>query len=145
MSYAVEQPTPEAIGALKGPAVLEFGTDWCGVCMRAERHILAGLQERVQHIKVENTGIAPWIDRMLTSEELGHLKPARACFDAALAATGTRAEEAWMIGDDHEADVVGAHEAGWRAVYFDPSEGTIPGSPAIARVAALRELLAVLP
>ena len=108
-------------------------------------HILTNGFSEVQHIKVENTGIAPWIDRMLTSEELGHLKPARACFDAALAATGTRAEEAWMIGDDHEADVVGAHEAGWRAVYFDPSEGTIPGSPAVARVAALRELLAVLP
>ena len=33
-----------------------------------------------------------------------------------------RPEQAWMIGDDHEADVVGAVAAGWRAVHFSPEE-----------------------
>jgi putative hydrolase of the HAD superfamily len=108
-------------------------------------HILTNGFSEVQHIKVVNTGIAPWIDRMLTSEELGCLKPARACFDAALALTNTSAEEAWMIGDDHEADIVGAHEAGWRAVYFDPDHTGIHDSPAVARVTSLIDLLAVLP
>jgi putative hydrolase of the HAD superfamily len=108
-------------------------------------HILTNGFSEVQHIKVENTGIAQWIDHLLTSEELGHLKPARACFDAALQWTGVKAEQAWMIGDDHAADVIGAHEAGWKTVFFNPDGTPEDDSPASATVVALRELLAVLP
>lgn len=43
-------------------------------------------------------------------------KPTRAYFDAALAGLGTGAEEAWMVGDDVEADVGGAKAAGLRGV-----------------------------
>ena len=108
-------------------------------------HILTNGFSEIQHIKVENTGIAQWIDALLTSEQLGALKPARKCYEGALEATGALANQAWMIGDDHEADVVGAHEAGWKSVYFNPSGGEIDGSPAVATVSTLRELLAVLP
>lgn len=108
-------------------------------------HILTNGFSEVQHIKVENTGISRWIDHLLTSEELGHLKPARACFDAALKATGATAERAWMIGDDHAADVEGAHAAGWRAIHFEPAGAFPEGSPAVAAVTHLRDLLAVLP
>ena len=108
-------------------------------------HILTNGFSEVQHIKVENTGIAQWIDHLLTSEELGHLKPARACFDAALQWTGAATEQAWMIGDDHAADVVGAHEAGWKTIFFNPEGNPEEGSPASATIKELRELLAVLP
>ena len=108
-------------------------------------HILTNGFSEVQHIKVENTGIAAHIDRLLTSEELGYLKPARACYDAALAVTGAKAVDCWMIGDDHAADIVGAHEAGWRAVHFDPTGEFPADSPAVAAVSHLRDLLAVLP
>jgi len=108
-------------------------------------HILTNGFSEVQHIKVENTGISNWIDALLTSEELGSLKPARSCFDAALKVTGASVQQAWMIGDDHEADVVGAHQAGWKSVHFDP-EGQHPeDTPADATVSHLRDLLAVLP
>jgi|AOAMet1_18_M0_10_1038524.scaffolds.fasta_scaffold06899_3 putative hydrolase of the HAD superfamily len=110
-----------------------------------EIHILTNGFSEVQHIKVKNTGISEWIDQLLTSEELGHLKPARACFDAALACTGVRKEQAWMIGDDHEADVIGAHKAGWKTVFFSPDDHAESDSPASATVGALQELLAVLP
>jgi len=43
-------------------------------------------------------------------------KPSRAFFEAALAALGTRPEEATMVGDDVEADVGGAKTLGLRAV-----------------------------
>lgn len=110
-----------------------------------EIHILTNGFSEVQHIKVKNTGISEWVDHLLTSEELGHLKPARACFDAALQWTGVRREQAWMIGDDHEADVIGAHNAGWKTVFYCPEDRTEPDSPASATVGTLQELLAVLP
>lgn len=108
-------------------------------------HILTNGFSEVQHIKVDNTGIGHYVDHLLTSEELGHLKPARACFDAALERVGATAAQAWMIGDDHGADVVGAHEAGWRAVHYDADGDAREDSPAFARVGDLRELLAILP
>jgi ribonucleotide monophosphatase NagD (HAD superfamily) len=43
-------------------------------------------------------------------------KPTRAYFDAALAGLGAGAEEAWMVGDDVEADVGGAKAAGLKGV-----------------------------
>jgi HAD superfamily hydrolase (TIGR01458 family) len=43
-------------------------------------------------------------------------KPARAYFQAALAALGAAAEDATMVGDDVEADVVAAKRAGLRGV-----------------------------
>lgn len=54
MTYAVEQPSPESIRSLTGAAVLEFGTNWCGVCIHAEPDIRAGLAGAVTHIKVED-------------------------------------------------------------------------------------------
>jgi FMN phosphatase YigB (HAD superfamily) len=49
-----------------------------------------------------------------------------------------------MIGDDHAADVVGAHEAGWRSVHFDPDGNHPSDTPSTATVSDLRELLAIL-
>jgi HAD superfamily hydrolase (TIGR01458 family) len=43
-------------------------------------------------------------------------KPTRAYFDAALAELGAGAGEAWMVGDDVEADVGGAKAAGLKGV-----------------------------
>lgn len=36
MSYATKAPARNEIDALSGPAVLEFGTDWCGYCQGAQ-------------------------------------------------------------------------------------------------------------
>lgn len=49
-------PTREAIDALKGVAVLEFGTPWCGFCQRAQPLIQQALEDQaaVEHIKVED-------------------------------------------------------------------------------------------
>lgn len=108
-------------------------------------HILTNGFKEVQHIKVANTGIGDHVEAVWTSDELGHLKPALACYEGALLGSGARPEEAWMIGDDHEADVVGAHRAGWKAIHYAPAGETPEGSPAEASVAHLEELLAILP
>ena len=108
-------------------------------------HILTNGFKEVQHIKVRNTGIGDHVDAVWTSDELGHLKPLPACFEGALRGAGGAVESAWMIGDDHEADVVGAHACGWKSVHFAPNGDTPADSPAVASVAHLRELLAVLP
>lgn len=34
--YSATEPTRAELAALPGPTVLEFGTDWCGHCRRAQ-------------------------------------------------------------------------------------------------------------
>jgi len=50
------EPTPEAISAMRGPAVLEFGTTWCGHCIAAQPLVEAALTARpdVPHLRVED-------------------------------------------------------------------------------------------
>ena len=50
------EPTRQAIDALKGANLLEFGTPWCGYCQRAQpllQSALAAAPDR-PHIKVED-------------------------------------------------------------------------------------------
>ncbi|WP_028104625.1 thioredoxin family protein [Pseudoduganella violaceinigra] len=54
--YKAEQPTRADIEALTGPAVLEFGTNWCGYCRAAQPHIAQAYREYapIPHFKVED-------------------------------------------------------------------------------------------
>ena len=53
-AYGAVEPSREEIDALKGPAVLEFGTSWCGHCRAAQPHIAAALADHpaVCHLKI---------------------------------------------------------------------------------------------
>jgi len=54
--YAAEQPAREAIDALRGAAVIEFGTNWCGICKAAQPLIGEAFARHpgVRHLKVED-------------------------------------------------------------------------------------------
>jgi putative hydrolase of the HAD superfamily len=47
---------------------------------------------------------------------VGYLKPHPLIFQTALRCVGTQPDETVFVGDDPEADIVGAHKAGLRAV-----------------------------
>lgn len=54
--HLAQNPTIEEVEALRGNAVLEFGTAWCGYCQGAQgliREALAG-RDDVQHLKAED-------------------------------------------------------------------------------------------
>ncbi|RKJ94174.1 thioredoxin family protein [Alicycliphilus denitrificans] len=55
-THLAQPPTREAVDQLQGPAVLEFGTPWCGHCQRAQPLIEQAFkdQDGVQHLKVED-------------------------------------------------------------------------------------------
>jgi len=55
--YDSTQPTRDAVNALPGDTVVEFGTNWCGICSAAAPHIEAALASRLpglRHLRVED-------------------------------------------------------------------------------------------
>lgn len=82
---------------------------------------------------------------VLVSDELGAVKPARAAFDALVAALGVPREHVWYVGDNPVGDVGGALAAGLRAVWFDWEGLSYPQDvpPPTLRIASLRELEAL--
>ena len=76
--------------------------------------------EEVQHIKVERCGLSPFFKSVLTSDALGVKKPNAGIFKLALELSNSSAENAVMLGDSLESDIIGAREAGWGQVYYNP-------------------------
>lgn len=90
------------------------------------------------HDALEQTGLAPLLDGVLTSAEVGSAKPDGEIFARGLALAGVEAAAALHVGDDLDADVGGARAAGIdvRLVLRDGSV-----APAgVATVRSLREL-----
>ncbi len=54
--YSVAQPSRAEIDALAGPALLEFGTGWCGHCRATQAPLAAAFAQHpaVPHIRVED-------------------------------------------------------------------------------------------
>jgi HAD superfamily hydrolase (TIGR01549 family) len=101
--------------------------------------VLTNHLRKIQVAKLESCGLTELIDFMVTSEDVGHLKPAAEIFQAALNQAGVGPTDAVMVGDSWEGDVVGAKEAGLRAVWFNPrAEEPRSGSLDVGRVAELR-------
>jgi thioredoxin 1 len=55
-AYENPGPKPAEVEAIPGPALLEFGTSWCGHCLAAQAPIAAALAQfpGVRHVKVED-------------------------------------------------------------------------------------------
>ncbi|PXX91640.1 thiol reductase thioredoxin [Marinobacter vulgaris] len=54
--YTPESISPEELAHTQGPLLIEFGTNWCGFCQSAQRHIEAAMERHsgVEHVKVED-------------------------------------------------------------------------------------------
>jgi HAD superfamily hydrolase (TIGR01549 family) len=72
-----------------------------------------------QEGKLRHTGMDHLIDVLVTSESAGAIKPEPGIFEEAIRQAGCRPAEAVMVGDSWEADIVGARDAGLRAVWFN--------------------------
>ncbi len=54
--YSEAAPTRAEVDAMAGPVLLDFGTDWCGFCQRAQPAVdqVLAAHPQVRHIKVED-------------------------------------------------------------------------------------------
>lgn len=82
-------------------------------------HIITNGFKAVQFLKMRNSGILDYFETITTSEDAGVKKPHRVIFERALEDAGASIAESVMIGDNVEADILGAMEIGMRAILFN--------------------------
>lgn len=83
-------------------------------------HIITNGFREVQTIKLEKSGLIDYFDIVVCSEDVGYQKPSIHVFKHALDKVGGKANESIMIGDSLQADIIGAENAGIKAIFFDP-------------------------
>ncbi|WP_020531795.1 YjjG family noncanonical pyrimidine nucleotidase [Flexithrix dorotheae] len=102
-------------------------------------HILSNGFGDVQSIKLEMSNIAHFFDCVITSETTGHKKPSKEIFDYAIASVEGNGEDMIMIGDNPETDIMGAINAGWDTIFYNPQKKKSPHSSTI-EVKSLEEI-----
>lgn len=96
--------------------------DYCTTDSKYCLHLITNGFETTQWMKLQYSGISGYFKEIITSEKSHALKPHADIFDYALKATGAVMEESIMIGDALEVDVMGALNAGWDQVYYNPAK-----------------------
>ncbi|MGB5322639.1 YjjG family noncanonical pyrimidine nucleotidase [Lutimonas sp.] len=80
-------------------------------------HIITNGFEEVQIRKLRNSNLSPFFDQVITSEKVGVKKPNPVIFEYALEIAGADAHDSVMIGDNFEADIIGAMDVGMQAIF----------------------------
>ncbi len=82
-------------------------------------HIITNGFEEVQFKKLKNSNLLPFFDKIITSEKVGVKKPNPKIFQYAMDISGASSKESIMIGDNFEADILGAINAGMQAIFCE--------------------------
>ena len=102
--------------------------------------------EEIQHIKVEQSGLGPYLKEIITSEMAGAKKPSPEIFRFACRRVGAEPYRCVMVGDDFLNDIVGAEKIGMKTVYFNPQDRPFPSDYAgdALLIRSLKELEGIL-
>lgn len=94
---------------------------------------------------LEELDLLPYFDTTLDSTLVGMTKPDPRIFEEALRRLGASAEQAWMVGDNWNADIRPARGLGLRTCWVAPPGRDLPEPEGpTARITRLPELEAVL-
>ena len=92
---------------------------------------------------LDNLGLTPWLQVVVTSLNTGFNKPSPEIFREAASRAGIQPYEAIYVGDQYQIDVVGANQAGMKGILLDRADyfANAPGCP---RLSSLEQLVAYL-
>jgi 2-haloalkanoic acid dehalogenase type II len=79
-----------------------------------------------QQEKLHHLGMSGLVDALITSEEVGVLKPDPRIYEVALARLGANPAETVMVGDNWQADVLGALAVGIRPLWLNRTGAARP-------------------
>ena len=82
-------------------------------------HIITNGFAEIQSTKLKMSKIDIFFDEVITSEAIGVKKPHPLIFTHALELAGADVTESLMVGDNYEADIIGAINSNIPAIYFN--------------------------
>ena len=82
-------------------------------------HIITNGFDLVQHHKIQNSGLSPYFDKIITAEKVGFKKPNPLIFKYAIEVANASFSNSLMIGDSFEADILGSLKQGMGAIHFN--------------------------
>lgn len=82
-------------------------------------HLITNGFNEVQHSKLSNSNLTKYFKEVITSENANSLKPNKEIFEFALKISGASLNESIMIGDNIDADIKGAMNAGLDTVFVN--------------------------
>ena len=107
-----------------------------------QMHIITNGFEEVQLRKLRNSNLLPFFDKIITSEKVGVKKPNPKIFHYAMEMTGASSAESIMIGDNFEADILGARNVGMHTIFCEfNGEVATEEVATISNLIELKELL----
>jgi HAD superfamily hydrolase (TIGR01509 family) len=80
----------------------------------------ANSEEAEIRAALDRVGLDQLLDKVYCYRRIGHKKPSKEFFEYILVDMGVEPSRAIMVGDDFEADVVGANDCGIRAIWYNP-------------------------
>ncbi|WP_159022758.1 YjjG family noncanonical pyrimidine nucleotidase [Formosa sp. L2A11] len=101
-------------------------------------HIITNGFDEVQYSKLTGSNINQYFKTVTNSEEAGVKKPHPDIFKYALQKANAEVNTSVMIGDNLEADILGAINVGFKAIYFN--ETPLTTYPEITQIDKLIEL-----
>ncbi|MEM9000372.1 MAG: YjjG family noncanonical pyrimidine nucleotidase [Bacteroidota bacterium] len=105
-------------------------------------HIITNGFQEIQQKKLKNANIDTYFVHIINSEMAGVKKPNPHIFQLALQLANVKPGNALMIGDNLEADILGAQSAGFHTLHFNP-EGH-PAHGFCKMILSLNEIKTVL-
>ena len=105
-------------------------------------HLITNGFEKTQWSKLNNSGLSGYFTHVITSEASNSLKPKKEIFDFAMAAAKATLPESIMIGDNLDADIQGAMNAGMDTVFVNHINAVAEIKPTYT-VTHLKELEAI--
>ena len=107
-------------------------------------HLITNGFAEVQWIKLEHSGLKPFFEHIIISEEVGTQKPDKAIFEIAMERAKTNTTECVMIGDNYNTDIVGAKSAGMDQIFFNPKKNRSRRLEVTHEINSLLELKEIL-
>ena len=110
---------------------------------RYTMHIITNGFAEIQAVKMDSAEIAHYFTNVITSENAQAKKPDPLVFKYAMEISGTSASESLMIGDNYEADILGAKRVGMDTVFYNTPGLVVEDKPTYD-IRHWNELIAIL-
>jgi len=106
--------------------------------LKFEQHLITNGFKETQSVKIQTSGIHHFFKTLTNSEDARVQKPHPEIFKIALQSAGAEIDNSLMIGDNYEADIMGAYALGIKCIFYNPESVIIKNMP--EDIVVIREL-----